>query len=129
MKKVVAFLIVLLLMFSSVAVAEDLKTMTVDELVALRSAINAELISRGFEKNVTVPAGSYTIGKDIPVGEYTIRTNSVVVVLTTQDALGNYCDVYSITPTAEIGKITLFDGYKLTISASVIFAPYVGLGF
>lgn len=129
MKKVCAILVVLMLVFSSVAVAEDLKAMTNDELLALRAAINAELLSRGIEKEVTVPAGSYTIGEDIPAGSYTIRTKVIMAVITTQDENGNYGDMYTVSPTEEIGKITLREGHIITISGSVIFAPYVGLGF
>ncbi len=129
MKKVCAILVALLFVFSSVAVADDLKAMTYEELLALRAAINAELIARGFEKEVTVPAVVYTIGEDIPAGSYTIRTNAIMVVVTTQDEQGDLGDMYSVTSAEGIGKITLLDGHTISISGSVIFAPYVGLGF
>ncbi len=129
MKKVLSFLVALLFICSSAAAEEDLKAMTTEDLLALRNAINDELLSRGIEKEVNVPAGTYIIGTDIPAGAYTISTNAVMVVLTTQNSAGHYGEMYSVTPSEKIGKITLSDGDIISITGSVIFAPYVGLGF
>ena len=71
MKKILVLVLALLSLFS-IAHAEnavDLATLTTEELVELRNAVNAELASRDFkEKEVTVPPGRYTVGVDIPVG-------------------------------------------------------------
>lgn len=131
MKKVCAILVALLFVFASVAVAEDLKAMTNDELLALRAAINAELMSRKVEKEVSVPIGTYKIGEDIPAGVYTISTKSMMIMISINDMFGHYVDMYTISPAEIIGKITLSEGETIQINGmgSAIFAPYVGLGF
>lgn len=130
-KKLVVLLVAFSLLFSTAAFAEasvDLSSMSSEDLVALRAQINAELLSRGFEKDVDVPAGSYIIGKDIPSGDYTITTNNLVVI-TIMNEKGGYDDMYSITKNSPLGKITLKDGYSIEITGLVVFSPYKGLGF
>lgn len=136
MKKLLCVIVVLMicsLSIFSVSVAEnqyDLQNMTEEELLALRNAINAELVDRGFEKEVTVPAGSYTVGTDIPEGSYTISTDSMLVMFTVYEKNGMLGAMHNIMPGQNIGKITLIEGQRVDITAgSVIFAPFTGLGF
>lgn len=133
MKKSLALFVVLCLALSPVAMADtafDLQSMSIDDLVALRAAINSELLARGFEKEVTVPAGTYTIGEDIPAGSYTISNASRSAVVTVRDANGRIADSNSVRDGEIIGKITLTNGQTIEIyGGNVIFAPYRGLGF
>ena len=48
----------------------DLSSMTDDEIVALLTQVNNEVVSRGINKTATLPQGSYIGGKDIPAGKY-----------------------------------------------------------
>ena len=48
----------------------DLSLMTDDEVVALLTQVNDEIVSRGINKTASLPQGSYFGGKDIPVGKY-----------------------------------------------------------
>ena len=50
----------------------DLSGMSFDELVALKEKINLALWSSNEWQEVTVPAGIWEVGKDIPVGHWLI---------------------------------------------------------
>lgn len=136
MKKIVAFLLALLLCLGSFpAFANvDLSAYTQEELLALRDSINMELLKRGIEKEVIVPIGTYEIGVDIPEGVYTINTvNDGAGFKVYENAnssrffINEYISHYD---RESIGKITLKNGNIVIISDSkVIFSPYQGLGF
>lgn len=127
------FLLVLvtLSLFVTCAFAEgvDLEGMATDELVALRDAVNAELAKRNFaEREVLVPAGTYIIGEDIPAGNYTFLCNDDIIQIEIQGA-GVYTG-HVLTKGETVGKQPLENGWTITISyGSVVFTPYVGLGF
>ena len=54
----------------------DLSSMSFDQLLDLRSALNAEIISRPEWKEVVVPAGTWIVGRDIPTGSYSVSSAS-----------------------------------------------------
>lgn len=133
MKKMLVLLLVLLSL-ASIAFAEstiDLSAMNEEELVSLRNSINAELATRNFaEKEVNVPPGTYTIGVDIPAGAYTLRTDSDLVSISIEDENGRFVSGHPLSKGEIVGKQPLEDGWTIEISyGSVIFKPYVGLGF
>jgi len=77
MKKPVALLLsVLLLCLSAAGIAEapiiDLAGLSFDQLVALREQLNLAIWNSREWQEVTVPAGFWTIGEDIPEGHWTI---------------------------------------------------------
>lgn len=130
------FLIVLVILslFVTCAFAEsvDLKSMTTDDLVALRDAINAELAKRNFaEKEVVVPLGSYIAGEDIPVGTYSVSPGgSTVSMIIVYDNKGGIVESHSLTPSLYIGKLCLQEGQVVeVIFEPVVFNPYAGIGF
>lgn len=134
MKRILVLLLVLLSL-ASIAYAEnaavDISSMTTEELVSLRNSINAELATRNFaEKEVTVPPGTYTIGVDIPAGAYTFRTESDLVSISIEDENGRFIAGHPLSKGEVVGKQPLEDCWTIEISyGSVIFKPYVGLGF
>ena len=66
-------IVVLLSIFLSSAVAEiNLSSLTYKELLMLRDQLSKELMTRPEWKEVTVPAGDWIVGKDIPAGVYSI---------------------------------------------------------
>lgn len=73
LKNGIAAALVALLIAPSAHAAVDLSGMTFDELLALKEQINAALWASDEWQEVTVPAGVYEIGKDIPAGHWTIR--------------------------------------------------------
>ena len=130
--RILSLLVALVLFLPCTACADyDFASMSVDELLAMRSAINTELLSRGFEKEVTVPNGNYTIGVDIPAGTYTIRPAISYDVVNVYDANGDYLANFCLDYDADvyIGKYTFEDQQVVNIVGAVIFAPYTGLGF
>lgn len=124
---------------------------TDEDLKSLFEAVQYELMCRGYkfdfdeshqaasaekeateQKEVTVPAGSYTIGSDIPAGTYTIvaAPSAVMSMITVYGPSGGMDTVQTVSGDTHIGKIELKDGQRIEIvGSSVIFKPYAGLGF
>lgn len=131
MKKLLSFVLALVLMVP-VALAEsiDLSSMSVDELIALKASIVGELMSREEIKEANIPAGSYTVGKDIPVGAYSIKTNALMVMISVTNAKGGYEGIFTCSPSEPIGKIELEDGYHVDITGGTcVFSVYSGISF
>ena len=61
-------LVCLLLIPSAFASSVDLSSMSDDEIVALLTQVNNEIVSRGINKTAKLPQGGYIAGKDIPAG-------------------------------------------------------------
>ncbi len=60
----------ILLALPAMAETIDLSKLTDDEIVALLTLVNNEIVSRGINKTAILPQGSYIAGKDLPVGRY-----------------------------------------------------------
>ena len=146
----VLFLSLVLLAGSGAADPIDLSGMSFDELVALRDQLNLAIWNSQEWQEVTVPAGVWKIGEDIPVGYWTIRAlpgDYVSVV---------YCDKLNISgtdpaigwdgwigtltgyedgPTASLPhevSLNMIEGMYFICRHTVIFTPYAGkpdLGF
>lgn len=133
MKKVLALLLVLLSLVSAASAESfDLSTITTEELVSLRSAVNAELAARDFKtKEVKVPTGRYTVGIDIPAGVYTLNNpGTYFSSVNTYTPDGRFDMGFQVTPEEPVGKLELVDGQTVEIQyESVVFKPYEGLGF
>ena len=133
MKKLISVALALLL-FVSCAMAEtvDLSRLTFSELTALQSRIASEIISRPEWKSVTIPAGCWRIGEDIPAGAYSMESAdglSVSIIVwgkTKDDYITNGGCIYNY-PLYEkgdiIGKIVLENGWLLDIRYSIILRP------
>ncbi len=133
MKKVLVLLLALLLVIST-ASAEgfNLSDMTTEELVSLRSAVNAELAARDFkEKEVSVPPGRYTVGTDIPAGVYTLTNPTTdFSSVRTYEPNGSFDMGFQVKAEEPVGKLALVEGQTVEILyESVVFKPYKGLGF
>ena len=155
MKKLITMLLILALLLPAVALAEltrpsdnipDLSGMTLAELEDLRKAVCSEILSRSKWESVTVPAGFYVIGEDIPAGHWTIRYNdpyAVVIYFTKANETGRVPDYFNGSafqvnigaPGNELDglyniretDIDLKPGCFLTVEfGSVIFEPFTG---
>lgn len=74
MKRFLSILVCLLLIVSlSTAEVPDLSGMSFDDLVALRDQLNLAIWNCQEWQEVTVPAGVWQVGVDIPAGHWTIR--------------------------------------------------------
>lgn len=139
MKRVLSVLIVLLVVFgvSGAALGEtisvDPATATLDELIAARTAIEQAIMSRDDYKEVKVPAGTYTVGNQIPAGEYTVSAGASLSIVTVYGKGGkeafDMAGMHTVTGAENIGRLVLEDGQTVEITGSVVFAPYAGLGF
>ena len=129
MKKYFSFLFAVFVFIVPVyAVAElDLSGMSFDDLVELRNEILTEIMSRSDFKSVTVPAGNYIVGEDIPAGHYSLEISDggYMAIVTV-----NTYTIHSISDGNGVGKITLKDGDSISIQASsIVMSTYTVLGF
>lgn len=142
MKKIIALVLVLLSLVSVTQAEEtyDLKSLTTEELVALKTellslkdSIDQELANRGEGvKNVPVPVGKYTVGEDIPAGTYTVTYEGAIISLVTVYSGKNdsYGTGYNLSANDSIGKLELSDGQIVEVLyGSVYFSQYSGLDF
>ena len=137
MKKLISIAIVALFL-SSAALAEiDLAGMSYEELAALREQCLMEMMARPEWKQVTVPAGDYRVGVDIPAGEYTIlpTPEGYSNVIVWKGEPDDYGAGFSLNESVDgddqniVGRAVLRDGNTLSVGGSaVILTPYRGLG-
>ena len=74
MKKLLSFfLAALLFCFAAIADPVDLSGMSFEELVALRDQLNLAIWNSQEWQEVTVPAGVWQVGQDIPAGHWSIE--------------------------------------------------------
>ena len=151
LKNGIAAALVALLIAPSAHAAVDLSGMTFDELLALKEQINAALWASDEWQEVTVPAGVYEIGKDIPAGHWTIRpvdgetarvywgssldeskTDIPLLSLYTYEQITSPADTYAKYNNIESVSWDLTAGSFVVIKDSaVVFSPFAGidLGF
>lgn len=129
MKKLILLVIAFSLMLSC-AYAENLAGMTIDDLVALRNAINAEIAGRPEWKQVTVPAGQWIIGEDIPAGYYSITALDKIAIVEAAPSGSPHDDFYHvISAGGNVGKVLFVEGSIFKTNAPIILAPPLGLDF
>lgn len=129
MKKILCAALVCILLFSSACAAPDFTDWTWDELVALQHYITLTLMQRPEWKEVTVPAGHWVVGVDIPEGEYSIRCAGGSAYIGVTDAKGYLVINNALSGDEKIGKVKLKENYTIELTGAVIFAPAVILGF
>ena len=131
-KKGISVLLVCVFALSlGVAVAEDvdLSAMTLDELIALKTAIAGELMNRDEIKEAAIPSGVYVVGQDIPVGSYSITTSSILASIMIYESSGDLSNMFAIDSSNGVGKIALTDGQRVELSAECTFSVYAGISF
>lgn len=145
MKKLIAMVTVLMLLTSfSVSFAEpeviDLSTMSLEEIALLIQRAQLAMFQTDDWQEVTVPAGIYQIGVDIPAGKWNVSMDTMWARIKIGAALnetGNEVDsrsngYYSVQLNGDVSAqdITFFEGMYVEIyNASLIFRPAVGATF
>lgn len=138
MKKIACLVLALLLAFGIVATAEstlniDLSGLSFAELVQLRKEIDILIFGSEEYKEVSVPAGDYVIGEDIPAGVYSLDCKSMAMFEVYSNASKDFMSMvacHTVGGGETVGKIELIDGQTVSITVgSVIFKTYTGLGF
>lgn len=149
MKKVVLAIVILMLAVQPAIAASgvDISGLSFDELLALKQEINLALWASEEWQEVTVPAGVYEIGKDIPAGKWTIRpidgdtarvywgseldeskTDIPPLSLYTYEQVTSPWDSYAKYNNIESVSWDLSAGTFIVIKDSaVIFTPFAGL--
>ena len=74
MKKLITVILLLALVLPVVSLADlpDISNLTYDELVQLKDQINLAMWNCEEWQEVTVPAGVWVVGEDIPVAHWSI---------------------------------------------------------
>lgn len=94
MKKLVSFLLLLLVLPISALADVNLSGMSFDDLVALRDQLNLAIWNSQEWQEVTVPQGVWKVGEDIPAGHWTIKAaNGAYCRITYGDVLDNSNDI------------------------------------
>lgn len=132
MKKLLIIVIVIFLTIPC-AFSEDvdLSGLTFGELMQLQTMISAEIISRPEWKEVNVPSGSWTVGKEIPAGTYSLMPGKNGGGYIKISRNGRTVIAQGIRENEDaFGKIELQEGDIISIErGSIIFAPPITLGF
>lgn len=136
-KNLCLFSLVLVMMFLIPFAARaqmDLSLYSLEELIALRTQITEEIITRTDEKaSFFVPIGRYTIGEDIPSGTYTLRYKggvSASVVVYSREGKTLKFHMLSSGSGNTVGKMELLEGQSIEIGGGGLeFSPYRGLSF
>lgn len=144
---VTLFILISSFAFQSALADVDLSGMSFDELVALRNQIDQAIWASDGWQEVSVPAGVYHIGEDIPAGKWTIRpadghTAEVSYGPSLEDGgasinrgygyeqITSPNDSYSKYNDIDCVNWTLEDGaYIMIESSSVVFTPFSGNAF
>lgn len=125
----------------------DLSTMSFDELLVLKEQVNLALWASDKWQEVTVPAGVYEIGRDIPAGHWTItpvdgetarvywgssldesKTDIPLLSLYTYEQITSPEDTYAKYNNIESVSWDLTGGSFVVIKDSaVVFSPFAGL--
>lgn len=149
MKRFFVFFLAALLLFSFPASADlpDLSGLSFDELIVLREQLNAAIWSSQDWQEVTVPAGTYQIGVDIPAGHWSLRTVASehelfnVYYFDKLDRTGTTPGFGSTSAFLELGSpgfsafgevnpetldLDMKDGWYLFLGGAVVFTPYTG---
>ena len=132
MKKLLAMILIFVCMTAFAAAETDLSSMSYDELMQLQKDVVFEIMSRPEWKQVTVPGGTWIVGKDIPAGSYSISPGEKGGYITIKRP-GEKFSIISQgirKESSRIGKIDLINGDSVLIDdGSLIFAPAIGLEF
>ncbi len=130
MKRFISLLFALVFAVSVAAAEIDLSGMKYNELIALQHQLVAEIMSRPEWKKVTVPAGEWLIGEDIPSGSYSITALNDICTVYVDSIEGDplYSNCLS-NAGDKIGKLTLKTGTVLILEDSVILAPVALIDF
>ena len=136
MKKLVCALLIALFVTVAAYAETGLEEYSFDELMQIRNLLNAEIMSRPEWKEVTVPAGTWVVGQDIPEGVYSIRNNTKQYVNFSvwREEKDNYSNnglVYNelIKGGDSFGRIELKTGWIFVSGYQLVFTPPVSLGF
>ena len=138
MKRFAALLLVAILLLAGSAAANpiDLSGLSFEQLVALRDQLNLAIWNSQEWKEVTVPAGVWKVGEDIPAGHWSFR-------LAEDDSFPTvyYCDILDsaekapgigwngwmeiFTKLDQVEDLNMKEGMYFINNCPMIFTPYI----
>ena len=128
MRKLITVLLIICMI--PVISAAELSGLTFDQLIELQQDLTAEIVSRPEWQEVTVPAGEWVIGVDIPAGYYSIKSTARLNIVRIEDQDGRSAGLYKTFDEGEVeGKTMLPDGMIFTCSKPVVLMPPMVIGF
>lgn len=102
----------------------ELSAMDEDALFALLDRVEETLAERSDLVNLTLEAGTYAVGIDIPAGKYTAAgLQAGLATIRINESERSYC-MMDETP---IGPLSLYQGETLELSYPMLFTTYTGL--
>lgn len=124
------YLLVFMILIGDVLYSQNISTMSVDQLIILRSQVNEELAKKGSVKEAILPAGDYEVGKNFPEGIFVITSiyankeqeyegfivRDLEFSPIMQDRFDNVGDQYIIT---------VYKGFKVKLDKMVKIVRYV----
>ena len=158
MKRIICILFVFALLFPVFSLADlpDISSLTYDELVQLKDKLNLAIWNSKEWQEVTVPAGIWEVGVDIPAGHWTVTPGDYSVAFWYGDKLNegktdvgrgwDYETGVSLFLSGRVDKdgnwkyseyqhqvsVDMKEGFYVKVDADVVFTPYSGkpdLGF
>lgn len=119
MKKILAALMMcILLAVPAFAETVDLSSMSLDELIQLRDAVQNEISARIGSDSMAIASGKYIVGTDIKAGYYLLVVDSVVVKYVDLSLVWldeSRDDVWEQLREGETYYLKLEDGMKLVL--------------
>jgi len=125
MKKLVAFLITLCMVFglaaSALAKVPDVSALTIDELLTLRANVEQRIDTEFYQGEFTIPVGHWLIGVDIPAGTYSVTLGAFSTFGTEkwedkQQAI--YFETGNFESTRILPKVVLLEGTTITVATA-----------
>lgn len=128
MKKLIIVMVVVCLL-CSVAVAENLSSLSYEDLLVLRDELNAEIMSRPEWKQALVPVGTWYTGTDIPIGYYSITSTNDLSIVRLVDKNDHFIFYKTMEKDEVAGKVYFEEGSVLTVYDPIYLSPPLSLGF
>lgn len=131
MKKILVMILAVCLLIPIAAADDgfDLSSLSFEQLLDLKQKVTAEIVSRPEWKAVTVPAGEWIIGVDIPAGYYSMSAEGLAIT-EAKPAGSEYFDFYHVLVAGEtVGKVQFIEGSIFKTNAPVVLAPPAVLDF
>ena len=132
MKRLFACLLILCL-FATAAIAEDVSSMTDDDLKALYKTVKEELMNRKLWDESTLPAGVYMAGKGLPEGTYecTLKDDGVAIAWRDYDSYLMHKNrvSYIILDEGDMFTLSLYGSVVWELEFNSTVRPFVGLSW
>ena len=126
----IALSILLIVVINTAAAEIDLSELSFEELLSLQERVNTALWNSSGWNEVSVPSGTYEVGKDIPEGSWIVSAKSDIVGFSIHNVyikgvLDKTIKDGILIPDMDTGlKVDLYKGQFVKIAGICIFKTY-----